>query len=188
MGGRAFVPVENGPNWWRDVPGYNGKYRVSRNADVQRVFPSGLVRSMTPYRKQYKTRRRGLFVKLTAGGRSKEVPVLRIMAEAWHGEEWRVSRDEGLVPYHKNGIVTDDRDDNIGFISRRELGRLTGHRTDKRRCVFKVSQEGEEVEVYRSAREAARENNMSYQTVLDRCHGKVKNPFALDGYTYRFEK
>lgn len=29
---------------------------------------------------------------------------------------------------------------------------------------------------------------MSYQTVLDRCNGKVKQPFALDGHTYQFEK
>ena len=39
----------------------------------------------------------------------------------------------------------------------------------------------------RSAREAAKANHMSYQTVLDRCNGKVKNPYALDGFTYRFE-
>lgn len=37
------------------------------------------------------------------------------------------------------------------------------------------------------AREAAKANHMSYQTVLDRCNGKVKNPYALDGFTYRFE-
>ena len=65
---------------------------------------------------------------------------------------------------------------------------MTGHRTDRRKCVVKVSKSGEEVEIYRSAREAAKQNNMSYQTVLDRCHNKVKKPFALDGYTYRFEK
>ena len=39
-----------------------------------------------------------------------------------------------------------------------------------------------------SARAAAKANHMSYQTVLDRCHGKVKKPFALDGYTYQFDK
>ncbi len=34
---------------------------------------------------------------------------------------------------------------------------------------------------------AVKANHMSYQTVLDRCHGKVKDPFALDGFTCRFE-
>ena len=52
---------------------------------------------------------------------------------------------------------------------------------------MKVTENGDEVEVYRSAREAARKNSMSYQTVLDRCHNRVKKPFALDGYTYQFE-
>lgn len=51
-----------------------------------------------------------------------------------------------------------------------------------------MTPEGEIVAVYPSARAAARENHMSYQTVLDRCNGKVKQPFALDGHTYQFEK
>ena len=109
--------------------------------------------------------------------------MLKIMAETWHN-----NKDKSLIPYHKNGIVTDNHVDNIGFISRSELGKMTGHMTNKRKCVFKVDENGNEVEVYRSAREAAKQNNMSYQTVLDRCHNKVKNPFALDGYTYQFEK
>ena len=40
---------------------------------------------------------------------------------------------------------------------------------------------------YRDRKEAARANHMSYQTVLDRCNGKVKKPFALDGTTYVFD-
>ena len=144
---KAYIPVDNGPNWWRDILGYGGKYRVNRCGDVQRVFKSGLVRDMTPYRKQGRRLRNRLFVKLT-----------------------------------------DNHADNIGFISRSGLGKLTGHMADRRKCVFKITETGEEVEVYRSAREAAKANNMSCQTVLDRCHNKVKCPFALDGYTYQFEK
>ena len=180
---KAYIPADVGANWWRDIPGYGGKYRASKSADIQRVFPSGLVRDMTPYKKQGKTLRNRLFVKLTINGKSKEVAMLKIMAETWHE-----NKDKTLVPYHKNGIVTDNYADNIGFISRSELGKMTGHMANKRKCVFKVDENGNEVEVYRSAREAAKQNNMSYQTVLDRCHNKVKNPFALDGYTYQFER
>ncbi len=182
MAGKAYIPPDNGPDWWRDIPGYKGKYRVNRTGEVQRVFQSGLVRDMTPYRKQSRILRNRLFVKLTIDGKSKEVAMLKIMAEAWHD-----NKDKSLVPYHKNGIVTDNHADNIGFITRSELGKMTGHRTDKRKSVVKVSESGEEVEIYRSAREAAKRNNMSYQTVLDRCHNKIKNPYALDGYTYQFE-
>lgn len=180
---KAYRPADNGPGWWRDIPGYGGKYRASRAGDVQRVFPSGLVRDMAPYRKKGSRHRGRLYVKLTAGGKSRDVHLLSIMAETWHGGHGR-----GLVPYHKNGILSDNHADNVGFASRDELGRLTGHRTGKRRCVIKVSESGDEVEAYRSARAAAKANHMSYQAVLDRCHGKVKDEFALDGHTYRFER
>lgn len=180
---KSYIPADVGSNWWRNIPGYGGKYRASKAGYIQRVFPSGLVRDMTPYRKQSKILRNRLFVKLTINGKPKEVAILKIMAETWHN-----NKDKSLVPYHKNGIVTDNHADNIGFINRSELGKMTGHMANKRKCVFKVDKDGNEIEVYRSAREAARENNMSYQTVLDRCHNKVKNPFVLDGYTYQFEK
>lgn len=179
---KAYVPADVGKKWWRNIPGYGGKYRASRAGDIQRVFPSGLVQDMTPYRKQSKVLRNRQFVKLTINGKSKEVAMLKIMAETWHD-----NKDKNFVPYHKDGIVTNNHADNIGFISRSELGKMTGHMSGKRKCVLKVDKDGNEVEVYRSAREAAKKNNMSYQTVLDRCHNRVKNPFALDGFTYRFE-
>ena len=40
------------------------------------------------------------------------------------------------------------------------------------------------VAFYKSAREAARQNYMSYQTILDRINGKVKGIYAPDGYAY----
>lgn len=180
---KAYTPEDVGAGWWRDIPGYGGKYRASKAGDIQRVFPSGLVRDMTPYRKQGEVLRNRLFVKLTVNGKPKEVSMLKIMAGTWHE-----NKDKSLVPYHKNGIATDNHADNIGFISRSELGKISGHMAKKRKSVFKVDKDGNEVEVYRSAREAARQNNMSYQAVLDRCHNKVKNPFALDGHTYQFER
>ena len=183
MGNKAFTPPDNGKNWWRDIPGYGGKYRASREGAVQRVYPSGRVRDMTSYKKKSKSARGRVFVKLTINGKPRELPLLKVMAKTWHG-----NRDEGLVPYHKNGIVTDNHADNIGFATKSELGRMTGHKTNGRKSVIKVSEDGEEVEIYRSAREAAKANHMSYQTVLDRCHNRVKKPYALDGHTYQFEK
>ncbi|MCD8366129.1 MAG: NUMOD4 motif-containing HNH endonuclease [Clostridiales bacterium] len=184
---KSYVPLNQGPNWWRDIPGYGGKYQVSRLGEIRRVYPSGKVRDMTPYKKAgcngRKISRDRLYVKLTIDGRSKDVPMLQIMTATFKGPV-----PAGYVPYHINGMVTDNRAENIGFIGRRELGQKTGHLAGKRKAVFKVNEQGEDVEVYRSAREAAKANYVSYQTVLDRCHGKVKNPYALDGYTYRFEE
>jgi hypothetical protein len=136
---------------------------------------------MTPYRKNGRKHRQ--FVKLTINGKSKEVPVMKIMQQTFLGDA-----PSGEVPYHKKGILTDNRVDNIGFISRQMLGHITGGRTAKTKCVFKIDRKGDVVEIYTSARKAAKANHMSYQTVLDRCHNKVKKPFELDGYTYQFEK
>ncbi len=175
--GKAYKPV-NDPGWWRDVVGYGGKYQVSRHGEVRRVFDSGMVHDMSAY-----TIRSRLFVKLTKDGKSKEEPLLQIVAAAWLGKT-----PPGKVPYHINGIITDNRADNIGFIDRQTLGKRTGAMADTRAIVFKVDKDGNVVEIYRSAREAAKANFMSYQTVLDRCHNKVKKPYALNGYTFQFEE
>ena len=86
MAGKAHMPVDNGVNWYRNIPGYGGKYRASRMGNIQRVFRNGSVRDMTPYRKQGKILRNRLFVHLTINGKSKEVAVLKIMGE-WQIEE-----------------------------------------------------------------------------------------------------
>ena len=179
---KAYKP-ENEPGWWRDVCGYGGKYQVSRHGEVRRVNSTGLVHDMTAYTKSGRQFRGRLFVKLTKGGKSKEEPLLQIVAAAWLGQT-----PAGKVPYHMNGIVTDNRADNIGFITRSELGKRTGAMADARAIVFMVDRDGEVVEIYRSAREAAKANFMSYQSVLDRCHNRIKNPYALNGYTFQFEE
>lgn len=123
------------------------------------------------------------YVKLTdAQGRSKEVAVIRLMVEVWFG-----GYPPGKVAYHKNGNTADHCYTNIGFITPRELGQLTGAKAG-RIPVAKINEDGGVIAYYSSARKAAKANHLSYQAVLDRCHGKIKKPFALDGYTYRFEK
>lgn len=180
--GKAYKPADE-PGWWRDVVGYGGKYQVSRHGEVRRVLDSGRVHDMSAYTKSGRQFRRRLFVKLTKDGKSKEEPLLHIVADAWLGQT-----PPGMVPYHKNGDVADNRADNIGFIDRQTLGRRTGAMADARATVFMLDREGEVVEIYRSAREAAKANYMSYQTVLDRCHNRVKDPYALNGCTFQFEE
>lgn len=127
--------------------------------------------------------RRRCYVKLTdAEGRSKEVAVMRLMVEVWFG-----GYPPGKTAYHKNGNYRDHCYTNIGFATPRELGKMFGAKAG-RMPVAKVDAAGNVVAYYPSARTAAKENHMSYQTVLDRCHGKVKKPFALDGHTYRFDR
>ena len=162
---------------WKDIPGYGGKYQIDREANVRRVYISGKTRAMTPYHRKMSGSQR-LVVKLTKDGKSKEEVLMQLVALTFLGPP-----PKGHVPYHKNGCQSDNYLNNIAYISKRELGRMTGAKS-RRRPVAKIDRDGYLVEVYPSAREAARRNYMSYQTVMDRCNGKVKSAFAPDGYAY----
>lgn len=141
---------------------------------------------LTQYRKKPrgKGRRSGrYYFKLTApDGKACEVAVIGLMVDVWLGR-----RPPGKVAYYRNGDLADSCLHNIAFATPRELGAKTGAQSS-RRPVGKIDTSGDVVAVYSSARAAARANHMSYQTVLDRCNGKVKNSYALDGHNYRFEK
>lgn len=172
---------------WRDIPGYDGAYQISWEGEVRTWRYRGERRMKKPrLLRQYVTHRgrsHRRVVKLTdETGRAREANVLGLMVDVWLG-----GRPPGLVPYHRNGDLSDHNVNNIGFATREELGRRTGA-SAARMPVAKVTPSGEVVAVYTSARAAARANHMSYQAVLDRCNGKVKKPFALDGHTYIFDK
>lgn len=162
---------------WRDIAGYSGKYQVNSEGGVRRVYASGRTGQLHPYRKKG----RQMVVKLTAGGKSKEVILMQAVAEAFLGP-----CPVGCVAYHKNGCRSDNYVQNIAYIDRRELGRKTG-RNSRRRTVARIDSTGRTVEVYSSARQAAKENHMSHQTVTDRCNGKCKSASAPDGYAYAWE-
>ena len=86
---KAYYPPDVGNNFWRDIPGFNGKYQASRNGDIRRRFASGKVRDMAQFKrsgpKKEKILRDRLYVKLSLDGKSKDVPVLKIIASSWKG-------------------------------------------------------------------------------------------------------
>lgn len=64
---------------------------------------------------------------------------------------------DGAVPYHKNGMQSENHINNIAYIPRQELGKLTGY-SSRNKIVVKLDSCGQDVEYYRSAREAAKKN------------------------------
>lgn len=164
---------------WKDIKGYEGKYQVSYEGKIRRLYKGREPRELTPYLKTHG--RKILFIGLTKGGTKKEVAVHTIVAQAFIGEP-----EPGQVTYHKNGLIRDNWASNLEYIDRKTLGEMTGPRS-RRKAVAKIDKEGEIVEIYNSARQAGKENFMSYQTIIDRCNRKVKSPFAPDGYAYAWE-
>lgn len=165
---------------WTDIPGYVGKYQADKEGRIRRIYQSGRTRFMTPYRKKMSGSQR-LVVKLTKDGKSKEEILIQLIAKTFLGPV-----PDGYVPHHKNGCQSENHLNNIAYISRKELGCITGANSN-RQPVAKIDQNGEVVEIYSSAREAAKHNYMSRQTITDRCNGKCKSAFAPDGYAYAWD-
>lgn len=116
---------------WKDIPGYDGKYQASTEGNIRRTLKSGQFRSMTPYRKKMKGSQR-LVVKLTKDGKAKEEIVLSLIARTFLGPV-----PDGAVPYHKNGMQSENHINNIAYIPRQELGKLTGY-SSRNKIVVKL--------------------------------------------------
>lgn len=168
------------PSEWEYVPGCDGLYQANIYGQVRRVYKSKCV-LLSGYWKSPKGRLPHKAYHIKKNGRYREYAAIQVIADTFF-EGWRQT---GKNPYHINGIKDDDRVCNIGFATPKKLGLMFGGNAS-RMAVMKIAPDGGIVKIYHSARAAGRENHMSYQTVLDRCHNRVKNEYALDGHTYRF--
>ena len=174
---------EGTPEEWRDIPGYDGAYQVSWDGRVRSFRYRGKIidkpHYLTPY--EHDNSKRHFFKLSRSDGKAADVPITRIMANAWLG-----GCPKGKVIYHINGNIRDDCVANIGFITRQKLGKKSGAK-GMRRPVAKIDCDGNVVDFYSSAREAAKANYISRSSVTSRCNKKVKNPYNLDGYDYVWE-
>lgn len=164
---------------WKDIKGYEGKYQVSYQGQIRRIYPSGKIRILKPYIKQ--NARSILVIGLTKDRKKKEIPVHSLVGQAFLREP-----KKNEVLYHINGLIKDNWASNLEWIDRRKLGQLTGPQSRKK-GVVKIDSNGEMIDFYSSARQAAKANFMSYQTIIDRCNNKVKSLFAPDGCAYAWE-
>lgn len=158
-------------NEFRNVPGFNGTVKANYKGELQKVYKT-TTRLIAKYMKRDK-----LVCKIN----KKEYTVARLVYSAFHGPI-----KEGYSVVHKNGARTDVYISNLELLTKTQLGNRYGG-DSKRMTVVKIDSNGEIVEFYKSARECARQNYMSYQTVIDRCNGIVKSAFAPDGYAYAWE-
>lgn len=166
LGAAELEYRERRSNAWRAIPGYGGVYEASFDGRIRRVWKT---RGVTPKVMHQKERRGVMSVRLTdAAGRRKEERVHVLVALTWLGE-----KPAGMCVYHKNGVRTDNSADNLVYLTRSESGRRSGGMAS-RRAVLKLDVDGEVLAVYPSARAAARVEPFSYQSIMNRCNGKIK--------------
>ena len=164
---------------WIDIKGYEGIYQVLYTGRIRRVLTNGY-REVNPFLKHGKCGDRYI-VNLYSNGKAKAVLMTKIMSENFIG-----ARPDGYVPYHINGVQSDNYYTNIAYISKSELGRITASKAGAK-TVARIDKDGELLDIYLSARDCARKNNTSRQTVSDYCNGNRKSPFS-DDYCFIWEE
>jgi len=144
---------------WRRIE-YDPRYEVSNYGRFRKKNPKNGYRYLKPFRKK------NLFlVKI----KDKDFNCARLVANAFI--QPLTTKDR---VYHKNKVESDNYYRNLEVIGLRELGKRTGHISKSQRV---VEVKGDEIiRDWPSARKAAKDLFISYQTVMDYCNKKVKKP------------
>lgn len=114
-------------------------------------------------------------IKMMVGGVCRTINLKRIMKETFF------DLPPSYVLWHKNGIRSDFRLENLEPISRAEFCRRGGKNCTKI-AVAKIDQAGNVIELYSSAAEAARKNYYTTSTICKHCNGEIRR--ATDGFKY----
>lgn len=147
------------PEEWKSVE-YDSRYQVSNFGNFRKKNPKNGYRYLKPFRKD------NLFlVKI----KDKDMNCARLVANAFIK---KLTKEDKI--YHKNKIEFDNYYKNLEIISSSELGKRTGFISKSQRVV--EVKDNEIVRDWRSARKAAKDLYISYQTVMDYCNKKVKKP------------
>lgn len=168
---------------WKNIDGYFWPYRINDQAEVERLNPKGnWVRikhiidfSQSPTYPRVIVRMKGL------NGKFKNVNVNSLMRNAFFPD-----LPEGIRLAHKNGMATDCALENLLPMTHSQCGKKNGGRN--RRSIEKVDREGNVVAVYSTTIEAAKKNFISRKAIWIRCKNQLKDPYLLDGYTYRYAR
>lgn len=93
----------------------------------------------------------------------------------------------GMRRTNINGVRTDNAAANIQYVPMSATC-ARGGRNSRKRSVVKIDRDGNEIEFYGTSKEAGMANNLHPHAVRNRCNGKLKNPFDLLGYSFKWEK
>lgn len=170
------------PERWADVPGYGGKYQASTWGNIRRVSKNGSYRAVKQFARKTSENRYVYNVTLTSpDGRRHDPRVLSVISATW------MPAPPGYVAIHKNGMLSDNRVENIRIVKREELPRIYANR-GRQRPVCKLDENGDVIECYANPTQAARENYIDLSTMLKHLNGRVKNPIITDGIRFRWEE
>lgn len=170
------------PERWANVPGYDGKYQASTHGNIRRVNGNGSYLVLKPFTRKSSENRYVYKVWMnTPDGVRRERAVLTVVSESWR------PAPPGYIVIHKNGVLSENGVENIRFVRRAELPNIYAHQ-GRRRPVCKLDGEGNVIECYCSAKQAAEENYMDLSTMCKHLNGKITRPLTTDGICFCWEE
>jgi lambda repressor-like predicted transcriptional regulator len=151
----------------------NPNYEVSNFGRFRRVHKQSEAKytAVRPYKSSHQNRKGGkVKTKLKIKLGSKEYLAKKIVANAFVENP-----NNYTCVIEDDGNITNIKASNLKWLSKREVGKMTGH-LSKSRKIKLIDPITKEVKIYRSMRECARQNHVSHETIRDYLKGKVKKP------------
>jgi hypothetical protein len=164
------------PEYWMDIEG-SKKYQVSNYGSIRRKLKKGGTKPVKPYLKHGKW----LVVKIDFKGKYTEWEIHKIVASAFLDPP----EENGMVLYHKNTQIYDNYAGNLKWITRSDLGKITGGLNSK--CIPVVQYDrktGEVINFFKSIRQAGKETYISNHAICQCVNGKSKSSM---GYLWKKE-
>ncbi|WP_303219864.1 hypothetical protein [Enterococcus asini] len=153
----------NGDRNW--IPGFEGKYFATWDGCIYHSCKNGKNIELKGYHKGNLH-----CVKLSNGAGYTEMPFQRAVWMAFKGPI-----PDGYLVVRKTNILTMNGMNNLLLRSKSQHGKKTGAMSNSKEVEL-LDNQGEIVDSWPSARKAALDLYVSYQTVMDICNGKVKKP------------
>lgn len=164
---------------WRIIYGYKFLYRISEEGKVEKQDPrTGKWVAIQAY---LNNKRSVVHIHVTDTYR-RPIAVHSLMDQCFFNG---YAKKNGLCIMHKNGALMDCGKENLMFLTRRQCA-LRSSKIARAKRVVKVDKYGNEIEFYKSCKEAAQKNHLSETAIYHRVNNKLKHPFLLDGYNYQF--
>lgn len=155
---------------WKAIEDTNEIYEVSNYGRIRRKYKSRDHRLLRPYRKKEKW----LTIKISG----KEIEVHKLVANAF------LEVEEGKCIYHKDENICNNHADNLGFITRHELGLKFAFKSHGVPVLKIDSINGEILDSYENMAEAGRENFIHRETIRQAVRGLLK---TAGGYVWKLD-
>ena len=167
------------PEYWRDIPGYEGKYQASTEGRIRRLHKDGSKQVLKQFVNGSNGKQRTVNL-YKDDGQAGPANVLRLVALTWYPEQ---ARDSCAV--HRNGLHSDNSVYNIMFLDKVELGKRFGD--VRRKAVCMLDRSGEVLEIFPSVTAASLATGLARVTIVRHCRHLGTRPLP-DGITFAWDR